>query len=96
MRERGIRTIFYFQVDNPLVEVADPAFLGLHRQAAAEISAAIVFLLTAAAGFIKGTCIAIDGGASRNTKLFPLQAHQRSTPFDGFHRAVKPKVLEKY
>ena len=62
----------------------------------AEISAAIVFLLTAAAGFITGACIAIDGGASRNTKLFPLQAHQRSTPFDGFHRAVKPKVLEKY
>src|SRR4051812_45193371 len=33
MRDRGIRTIFYFQVDNPLVDVADPAFLGLHRQA---------------------------------------------------------------
>ena len=29
MRERGIRTLFYFQVDNPLVKIADPAFLGL-------------------------------------------------------------------
>ena len=62
----------------------------------AEISAAIVFLLTAAAGFITGACIAIDGGASRNTKLFPLQGGQNSKAYDGFHRAVKPKVLEKY
>jgi citronellol/citronellal dehydrogenase len=62
----------------------------------AEISAPIVFLLTPAAGFITGACIAIDGGASRNTKMFPLQGGQNSKPYDGFHRAVKPKVLEKY
>ena len=42
MRARGIRTIFYFQVDNPMVQVADPAFLGLHRQAGAEISFKVV------------------------------------------------------
>lgn len=30
MKKRGIKTLFYFQVDNPLVEVADPAFIGLH------------------------------------------------------------------
>ena len=42
MRERGIRTLFYFQVDNPLVEIADPAFLGLHRQADAEMSFKVV------------------------------------------------------
>ena len=42
MRERGIRTIFYFQVDNPLVKIADPAFLGLHRQADAEMSFKVV------------------------------------------------------
>jgi hypothetical protein len=28
MRKRGVNTIFFFQVDNPLVEVADPAFIG--------------------------------------------------------------------
>ena len=38
MEERGIRTLFYFQVDNPLVEIADPGFLGLHLQADAEMS----------------------------------------------------------
>jgi UDP-N-acetylglucosamine/UDP-N-acetylgalactosamine diphosphorylase len=42
MRERGIRTIFYFQVDNPLVEIADPAFIGLHRQSEAEVSFKVV------------------------------------------------------
>jgi citronellol/citronellal dehydrogenase len=62
----------------------------------AEISAPIVFLLTPAAGFVTGICIAIDGGASRNTKLFPLQGGKNSIPYEGFHRAVKPKVLEKY
>ena len=30
MKSRGVRTLFYFQVDNPMVEVADPAFIGLH------------------------------------------------------------------
>jgi len=30
MQKRGIATIFYFQVDNPMVEIADPAFIGLH------------------------------------------------------------------
>ena len=29
MKELGVRTLFYFQVDNPLVKIADPAFLGL-------------------------------------------------------------------
>lgn len=42
MRERGVRTLFYFQVDNPLVEVADPAFLGHHRQAGAEMSFKVI------------------------------------------------------
>jgi UDP-N-acetylglucosamine/UDP-N-acetylgalactosamine diphosphorylase len=42
LRERGVRTIFYFQVDNPLVEIADPAFLGLHRQESAEMSFKVI------------------------------------------------------
>ncbi len=33
MRERGIQHISYFQVDNPLVRVVDPVFLGLHASA---------------------------------------------------------------
>ena len=42
MKERGIRTLFYFQVDNPLVQITDPAFLGLHRENDAEVSFKVV------------------------------------------------------
>ena len=38
MRRRGVETLFYFQVDNPLVEVADPSFIGLHPLQKAEYS----------------------------------------------------------
>ena len=42
MAEMGVRTLFYFQVDNPMVKVAHPAFIGLHRQADAEIAFKVV------------------------------------------------------
>ena len=42
MKSRGIEEIFYFQVDNPLVEVADPVFLGHHRLANSEFSSKAV------------------------------------------------------
>jgi UDP-N-acetylglucosamine/UDP-N-acetylgalactosamine diphosphorylase len=38
LQGRGIRHIFYFQVDNPLVRVADPLFLGHHVLQRAEVS----------------------------------------------------------
>ena len=38
MKRRGIRSVFYFQVDNPLVEVADPAFIGYHVMQKSEYS----------------------------------------------------------
>ena len=41
MHERGIEEIFYFQVDNPLVSVADPLFVGLHHQAGAQMSSKV-------------------------------------------------------
>ena len=33
MRRRGVEHLSYFQVDNPLVRVLDPVFLGLHASA---------------------------------------------------------------
>ncbi len=42
MADLGVRTLFYFQVDNPMVRIADPAFLGLHRQADAEMSFKVI------------------------------------------------------
>jgi len=38
MAERGIDTISYFQVDNPLVKVIDPAFIGFHLLEGSEMS----------------------------------------------------------
>jgi UDP-N-acetylglucosamine/UDP-N-acetylgalactosamine diphosphorylase len=42
LREKGIRQVFYLQVDNPLVRMADPVFLGHHLAAAAEVSSKTV------------------------------------------------------
>jgi UDP-N-acetylglucosamine/UDP-N-acetylgalactosamine diphosphorylase len=38
MERRGITTIFYYQVDNPLVALGDPVFLGFHAVVGAEVS----------------------------------------------------------
>ncbi len=35
---RGLEHLFYFQVDNPLIRIADPLFLGLHALARSEMS----------------------------------------------------------
>jgi len=42
MERRGIDTLFYYQVDNPLVQMADPALLGFHALAGAEMSCKVV------------------------------------------------------
>jgi UDP-N-acetylglucosamine/UDP-N-acetylgalactosamine diphosphorylase len=42
MEERGIKYIFYFQVDNGLTKILDPVFLGYHHLAEAEISSKVV------------------------------------------------------
>ncbi len=42
MERRGITTAFYHQVDNPLVRVADPVYLGFHANAGAEMSCKVV------------------------------------------------------
>lgn len=42
LKARGVKTVHYFQVDNPLVRVADPVFLGHHLHHRAEVSSKIV------------------------------------------------------
>jgi len=71
------------------------AHVPLRRLASeAEVSAAIVFLLSPAASFITGVTLQIDGGASLGGGAFPSLDHDRSVPFDGFHRAVAPEALK--
>ena len=59
----------------------------------AEVSAAITFLLSPGAAYVSGACLNVDGASSRNARVFPLPEHDRSKPFQGFHRAVKPKAV---
>jgi UDP-N-acetylglucosamine/UDP-N-acetylgalactosamine diphosphorylase len=42
LEARGIRFLSYYQVDNPLVTVVDPLFLGLHDLRAAEMSCKVL------------------------------------------------------
>jgi citronellol/citronellal dehydrogenase len=60
----------------------------------AEVSGAIVFLLSPAAAFITGVTLQIDGAASLGSEIFPLGSSSASVPFDGFHRATTPEVLK--
>ena len=58
-----------------------------------EVSAAICFLLSPAAGFISGSCLRVDG-AVPNAKLSRVISNRKPTPeFNGFHLAEKPKVF---
>jgi len=42
MEELGIQVISYFQVDNPLIKVIDPYFIGFHLQNKAELSSKMI------------------------------------------------------
>ena len=42
MRRRGIEMIFFFHVDNPLVNILDPVFVGYHLEEQAQMSGKIV------------------------------------------------------
>jgi len=71
-----------------------PATVPLQRFGTeSEISAAIVYLLSPAAGYITGSCLRVDGGAPNARSTWKLQPSQRSTEFNGFHRAVLPELL---
>jgi UDP-N-acetylglucosamine/UDP-N-acetylgalactosamine diphosphorylase len=42
LQEQGINTIYYFQVDNPLVNLADTTFLGRHQTHEAQVSSKVL------------------------------------------------------
>ncbi len=42
LQSEGVAYMFYFQVDNPLVEIAAPAFLGYHIRAGSELTSQVV------------------------------------------------------
>ena len=70
----------------------------------AETSAGIVFLLSPAASFISGTTLRIDGARPQG-RMGWGQQHAEPTadaadspeavrPFEGFHRAVTPRLFQ--
>ena len=42
LQRRGVDMLFYYQVDNPLVRLGDPCFIGFHAMRAAEMSCKVV------------------------------------------------------
>ena len=59
----------------------------------AEVSAAIVFLLSEAASFITGTTIRIDGGVLNARPTWPLVPHKRAKAYNGFPLYEPPKFM---
>jgi citronellol/citronellal dehydrogenase len=61
-----------------------------------EVSSAIVYLLSPAAAYITGSCLRVDGGTPNfRPSTWKLRPHDRSRPFNGFHRSVLPELLTK-
>lgn len=62
----------------------------------AEISAAIVYLLSPAAAYVTGTCLRVDGGAPNARQTWTREYAPTNIPeFNGFHRAEKPEILKR-
>ncbi|MEO8559395.1 MAG: SDR family oxidoreductase [Rhodospirillales bacterium] len=60
----------------------------------AEVSSAIVYLLTPGAAYITGSVLRVDGGSPLARVGWPMPEHNRATEYQGFHRYQKPKVLQ--
>ncbi|MFT5592862.1 MAG: citronellol/citronellal dehydrogenase [Oceanicoccus sp.] len=60
-----------------------------------EVSGAVSFLLSEASAFVSGSTLRIDGAASLGNRMWPLPKAKNNTPYNGFHRAVMPDVLQE-
>lgn len=59
MAKRGIEQVFFFQVDNPMVEIADPAFVGIHAANNADMTLKVCLKRDAHEGM--GVVVTRDG-----------------------------------
>lgn len=79
MRQRGIQTLYYFQVDNALAPVCEPAFLGYHLLAESEMTTLAV--AKQAPGDRVGNIVEVDGRVQViEYSDLPPAAAERRTP----------------
>lgn len=65
----------------------------MKRQATeAEISSAIVYLLSDGAAYITGEIMAVDGGLPLSKENCPVPEHEKSKPYNGFHLYKAPSI----
>lgn len=71
-----------------------PQFVPLARLGTeAEVSAAIVFLLSPAAAFVSGACLRVDGGVPNVRAAHRVENRTPTVPLDAFPLASRPRVL---
>lgn len=62
----------------------------------AEVSSAIVFLLSEGAAYISGATICIDGAFAMATPNFTIPKRNAESPvYDGFHLSIPPKLVRE-
>ncbi len=79
MERRGIEQVFFFQVDNPMVAIGDPSFVGLHASKGADMTLKVCKKRDAYEGM--GVVVVRDGLYSmvEYSELTPEQM-ERTTP----------------
>jgi UDP-N-acetylglucosamine/UDP-N-acetylgalactosamine diphosphorylase len=79
LMRRGVEHVFYFQVDNPLVKVCDPGFVGRHITAQSEASSKVVVKTDPAEKV--GVLVSINGRCSIiEYTLLPKSLAERREP----------------
>lgn len=60
----------------------------------AEVSSAVVFLLSEGAAYITGSFVRVDGGVPNARQTWKLEEHSRNQPYEGFPLATMPDCLK--
>jgi UDP-N-acetylglucosamine/UDP-N-acetylgalactosamine diphosphorylase len=81
LRTRGIDLLFYFQVDNVLIKICDPVFIGFHVQNRAQMSSKILSKRDAQEKV--GVLVNVDGRLSVIEYSDMSDAEKRATNTDG-------------